>query len=116
MKTITHKGKVYEINKLYGSSAGIKRLSGYIEDSEKLELHGVVGYTHHNDITEIKIERLGTIKDAPIELEDGEWYKFVCGGHVSCGEYIRIRNAFFNCDNKVCGAGQAEDIRLMKEL
>ena len=72
METITVKGKVYEIGKLYGSGKGIGGLCGHSEDG--FELRKSSNKFCINAIYPIDLDSIGTIKDAPIELEDGEWY------------------------------------------
>ena len=82
MKTITVKGKVYEVGKLYRSEATFE--VGYLGEAigESFNLYqqrGISGsYIAASSISEIT-EAIGTIKDAPIELEDGEWY--MCEDH-----------------------------------
>lgn len=81
-ETITVKGKVYEIGKVYGFEFKRSNARYYgelidfdgegfiIRDPRELRVPYVV-----DRIFEIG-ESAGTIKDAPIELIDGEWYKF----------------------------------------
>ena len=73
MKTITVKGKVYEIGKLYETETGCGILTGFIEEDDCFEILNDGRYTLHNPIKVIS-KSAGTIKDAPIELEIGSWY------------------------------------------
>ena len=73
MKTITVKGKVYEVGLIYATETGCGKLMRFIEEDDCFEIMNDNKYTIHPDVFEINAG-LGTIKDAPIELEEGEWY------------------------------------------
>jgi len=53
-----------------------------------------------------------------VELFDGHRYSFYVDDNLHIGMYIILRNAFFDADtgNKICGAGQATNIKLKPEL
>jgi hypothetical protein len=120
MKTITHKGKVYQIGGMYefsdsGSSWHIEMLYN-ICDQDFFETY----CEHINDSSSWKKCRsvsgeLGTIEDAPLELEDGEWYVFNVefNPFAFVGYYSEKRNSFMNGDNKVCGKSEANNIGKM---
>lgn len=71
MKTATHNGKVYQIGKLYFMGGEFVELLD-IEESVTYPFKGVDRY--YESISTVDARDLGTIEDAPIELEDGEWY------------------------------------------
>ena len=87
MKTITVKGKVYEIGKLYGSAKGIGGLCGHSMNGFELRKNSDEFFI--STIYPVDLDAIGTIKDAPIELEDGEWYM--------CEYGIDDRDVFY-CD------------------
>ena len=71
METITHKGKVYQVGKCYmdeGGHIGVLKGTNGLTLSMKSQELGLWYCDNLNLIT------AGTIEDAPIELEDGEWY------------------------------------------
>ena len=79
MKTITVKGKVYEVGKLYKFSDS--NSNWYVERLIRICDRGFfVAYCEGSNeesswrVCRVITEGLGTIKDAPIELERGEWY------------------------------------------
>lgn len=77
-KTITHEGKVYEIGKWYLFSDNGENWYGMtlfqIVSENECKFRTVDG--HYKYINEIPQSELGTIKDAPVELVDGEAYMF----------------------------------------
>lgn len=91
MKTVTHKGKVYQIGGLYEFSDDGERwyhaiLSRIDEGSDFFFInHGEVAwrYIRHNQTP------IGTIEDAPIELEDGCPYQFNHRGSNYMGVYCK---------------------------
>lgn len=91
MKTITHKGKVYEIGRLYRTECGYGELTGFSKDDNYFVIHNNGHRSEHFNIFEINKEDLGTIKGAPIKLENGRWY--MCHWEVQIGnescEHIR---------------------------
>lgn len=115
MKTITVKGKVYEVGLIYATETGCGKLMRFIEEDDCFEIMNDDKYTIHSDVFEMSAG-LGTIKDAPIELEDGDRYEFAVNGTDYLGFYYESRNAFFNGGNKICGAGQADNIAKLKVI
>mgnify|MGYP003657389126 FL=1 len=77
METITHKGKVFQVGALYRSAetSEVGYLDGVAGESFNLYMlkNRLGRYIAASVISEI-INDIGTIEDAPIELEDGEWY------------------------------------------
>ena len=77
METVTVKGKVYQIGEPYLVDGELCYLSGTVGDS--LEFCSDKELTHLHSSAPASyvsaIQSIGTITDAPIELEDGEWYK-----------------------------------------
>ena len=107
MKTVTVKGKVYQIGGLYlDTSCGTGYLVSAVEDvpSFRLSMNGEDWFACR--ISAIN-SVLGTIEDAPIELENGECYSFVLGGKLGMGVYCESRNSFVNLGHIVCGVIQA---------
>jgi len=80
MKTVTHKGRVYQIGALYFDGmnsmiklTGIKNeefhyIDGSGNESTDYEIYSVECSKH------LKGSVIGAIEDATIELENGEWY------------------------------------------
>ena len=79
METIMHKGKVYQIGKGYLCSTSGRY--GVLASSGRAHLHmdSENDRWHTTELTSISPELVGTIEDASIELEDGEWYMFAAG-------------------------------------
>ena len=73
MKTITFKGKVYQIGKLYFFYDSAKARG---EIARLVGSGGSILTTADNTWMNCEVVNgeLGTIEDAPIKLEDGEWY------------------------------------------
>lgn len=76
MKTATHNGKVYQIGKLYFMGGEFAELVE-IDESVTYPFKGI--NQHYKSARTVDARDLGTIEDAPIELEDGEWYMCECG-------------------------------------
>ena len=75
METITQLGKIYQIGQLYQDEFGeimILLAAAEIGFSMVPVVSGDV--VTRKQATPINPTQLGTIEDAPIELEDGEWY------------------------------------------
>lgn len=115
-ETVKVKGKVYQIGGIYGDKQGrVCILVGYNSD-DGFE----IGYFYQS-ITSFTAElhestHTGGIIDAPLELEGGKAYRFDIEEFTGLGIYSEARKAFFNCGNKVCGEGQAKNIKLMGEI
>jgi len=92
METVTVKGKVYQIGVLYTSMCGchIGHLKEVTEESFILDC-GI--YIDLQEIGAINASELGTITDAPLELEDGEWYM--------CKYQIQTASETFSWANEV---------------
>jgi hypothetical protein len=79
MKTVTHKGKEYQIGKLYlfGDKEGEGYHYGILEEiHEGFDSVFFEGEDAWKFCDEVSIDLVGTIKEAPIELEDGCAYQF----------------------------------------
>ncbi len=75
MKTVTVKGKVYQIGKLYIDDRGeLGRLTDTDEDNFIVASYKGGTSWHSLCANKINPEVLGTIEDAPIELEAGDWW------------------------------------------
>ena len=104
METITHKGKVYQIGKLYRSLATSE--AGYLDglNGEGFTLY-LCRSREGRYIAASKIATLdsesGTIEDAPIELEDGEWYM--------CSFDNDDQDVFYYDADRLCLAGNLRD-------
>ena len=97
MKTITQLGKVYQIGQLYQDEFGevmILLAAAEIGFSMVPVVSGDV--VTRKQATPINPTQLGTIEDAPIELEDGEWYM------VKEGFVLLVEGAHFT--NEVGGS------------
>lgn len=71
METVTVKGKVYQIGEWYLNDRDEAcSLIGHGVDGFEVDINGMLCQSHELAV----IETVGTITDAPIELEDGEWY------------------------------------------
>ena len=102
MKTVTHNGKEYQIGALYQFS---NDNDNWFSDS-LVGLNNMVGYpfegttTYFKYIREIENPVIGTIKDAPVELEDGCSYKFhhhsISGVFICLGTYNSTEDAFLS--------------------
>jgi hypothetical protein len=78
MKTITVKGKVYEVDTLYFCTE--KDRFGYVSgnvrtvSAPQIEMNNTDFTWYSRSLEVVEPELIGAIKDAPIELERGEWY------------------------------------------
>lgn len=71
IETVTVKGKIYQVGAIYADIDGyMGGLLSAEEDSFKLDNGKDTWFC--SDLFEI--ESCGSIEDAPLELEDGEWY------------------------------------------
>ncbi len=91
MKTVTHEGKVYQIGGLYefsdnGHKVYIDTLADINNSDNPFVDREGFGWKL---LREIQNPIMGTIKDAPIELEDGCVYQFDFGGERGfAGQFI----------------------------
>lgn len=75
LKTVEHEGKVYQIGAVYcfrratSSKLYVDVLSRITEGEQPFESHT----DYWDEALELQYP-IGTITDAPLELEDGEWY------------------------------------------
>lgn len=92
-KTVTVNGKVYEIGKFYTSKC--VRFPGKLISHDgrdfRLDLSGNTWFC--DKVTEVPQESLGTIKGAPMELEEGEWYMVKHENGEVC-PYLYIKNGW----------------------
>jgi hypothetical protein len=73
MKTIEHEGKVYQIGAVYEFSDDCK--SWFVDTLESFDLSGtILGKEEAWGFMRECQSPLGTIKKAPLKLEDGCWY------------------------------------------
>jgi hypothetical protein len=120
IKTVTHEGKVYQIGKVYSFSQDRKykcerRLKGVEKSSAGYPIvdHAGVCWRY---IEVINSSELGTITPAPIELINGAAYMFDVRENTFLGFYRERRKSFFYeiiNGNKIAGASEATNIRLM---
>jgi len=91
MKTVTHEGKVYEIGALYMFKIGGKEMPGLLTKIHQLKGHaefhaeGIIGESVVSFAGEI-----GTIEDAPIELESGHCYYCEINQNTEKPEYATM--------------------------
>tara|TARA_R110000850_G_C9963662_1_gene464606 strand:+ start:1371 stop:1754 length:384 start_codon:yes stop_codon:yes gene_type:complete len=108
MKTVTVKGKVYQIGGLYRDQSGEYARLKSADESKSNPFVLMYQYSHEMTVTtkpwkvisEIKASSVGTIEDAPIELEDGEWY--MCEKTAYDQKYMTLLyyyDGFKSCDN-----------------
>ena len=116
MKTVTVNGKVYQIGGVYKDSDG--EYCQLHMDNEG-NTHNAFGVYHFASqclifTTELTATPLGTITDAPVELEDGEWY--MCD--LSSGEAVmcwsKDENTFFYSDGNGFDASKDDALPLYK--
>lgn len=112
MNKITHNGKQYIIDGLYEFSDMreawcIQRLRGISETSTApfIDDKGADWLF----IRELQNPIIGTIEDAPIELEDGCAYQFVLEGSRSIGFY-ESKSKVFDCPQGWVSTEKCEDI------
>ena len=111
MKTITHKGKVYRIGGRYmDEDSNIGLLDSH--DGRTFRLSSEIRVWFCDELHTFEV---GTIEDAPLELEDGQWYVFNIGFTPLpfAGYYSEKRKSFMSGNNKVCGKSQANNIKKM---
>ena len=100
MKTVTHKGKEYQIGKLYlfGDKEGEGYYYGILKNiDEILNYSFISGEDTWMFCDEVSSNLVGTIKEVPIELEDGERYEFnYCEDRVMA-YYSEEHEAFGGC-------------------
>lgn len=78
METVTVKGEVYQIDTLYFCTE--KDRFGYVSGNVRnvsgpqIEMNNTDFTWYSRSLEIIEPELIGTIEDAPLELEDGEWY------------------------------------------
>tara|TARA_R110002167_G_scaffold9628_3_gene44557 strand:- start:2519 stop:2872 length:354 start_codon:yes stop_codon:yes gene_type:complete len=112
MKTITHKGKVYQIG---GRYADENENIGLLDscDGRTFKMSSISrGFWFCNGLRTFEV---GTIEDAPLELEDGEWYVFNVGFNSFdfAGYYSEKHKSFMCGNNKV---GEPEDVNNIKKM
>ena len=109
MKTVTVKGKVYQVNMPYVcvDTGKIGYLYSNVTRNGKpfqLSVRPDFNPTRGGEVilaNEIEPFTAGTIEDAPIKLEDGEWYMCERGG-IPCPLYYA--NSWFHdwCEDVIC--------------
>lgn len=110
-KTVTVKGKVYQIGGLYLNAAEEScTLMAHDGEVFKIEINGM--YFDTDELTVIAV--MGTIEDAPLELEDGCYYSFIHKGHQSLGVYRESKKGFANIGFITCDETLASDIKKLK--
>ena len=123
IKTVTHKGQVYEIGSVYlfsddGEEWWLDRLVS-INVEESPIFNSVSLFESEGEAwTLIKKsnDSFGTITPAPIELINGAPYMFDVRENTFLGFYRDRRKSFFYeiiNGNKIAGASEATNIRLM---
>ncbi|PCI53638.1 MAG: hypothetical protein COB36_11945 [Alphaproteobacteria bacterium] len=77
METVVVKGKVYQTGEIYQDKHGddCKLIRVDISNGDSPFCVEYFGLTAGVYVDSLQVTRLGTIEDAPIELEDGEWYR-----------------------------------------
>ena len=117
IKTVTHNGQVYQIGGIYEFSD-----NGDSWDTDELvSISYVAAYPFKVVGCEWSLIReteskIGTITPAPIELVNGAAYMFDVRENTFLGFYRERRKSFFYeiiNGNKIAGASEATNIRLM---
>ena len=120
IKTVTHEGKVYEIGQEYlfsndGTHLVYERLKAICpKSSYPFEGHDGKFSKYIGVLSDCKDQ--GTITPAPIELINGAAYMFDVRENTFLGFYRESRKSFFyeiTNGNKIAGASEATNIRLM---
>ncbi len=109
-KTVTVKGFVYDLDTVYEDKNGC---AGFLRtvDTEGLFELNMNGKTWHCEALEEARFELGGIGNAPLELEDGEYYSFMFHDHASSGIYRKRDNAFANAGHIFCELSSASEIK-----
>ena len=101
METVTVKSRVYQIGGLYMfGAAGIYPLLGVKGDMFHFGHHPADEGSSYN-CEEISLN-LGTITDAPIELEDGDMCRFEYQNTHCMGFYSKANKSFVNFGETIC--------------
>jgi hypothetical protein len=115
--TVTHDGNIYQIGKQYSFS----------DDGSNWTISSLKSISYASDfpfrsgfswrlIKEFESSDVGTITPAPIKLVDGAAYMFDVRENTFLGFYRERRKSFFYeiiNGNKIAGASEATNIRLM---
>ncbi len=111
MKTVTVKGKVYQLYVPYRIEGGYGDLHGHDEeDGFQLMNSGIPMTTSKIEV----IESVGTITDAPIELEAGEWY--MCKDVNENTVVLRYKMGSFYLEGNNPGFYPSEDVRPLYKM
>ena len=77
MKTVTHKGKVYQLNSIYALDDGSRVVLDGVINDESLKVSRLdceIDWLSASELFLCDGVVIGTIEDAPIEPEDGHCY------------------------------------------
>ena len=113
METVTVKGKVYQIGQLYICNQGEIGILKKADESEDFPFilswdNKVVSETKPCErIYELHHSLLGTITDAPIELENGDMCAFEYDNTHCLGFYSKANDTFVNNGEFVCFLNEA---------
>lgn len=104
MKTVTVKGKVYQTGEWYlNDQDEACYLIDHSIDGFEVDINGMRYQSQELTV----IESVGTITDAPIELEDGEMYSFEFDATRCMGFFNEAHQAFVNCGTFLCFLNEA---------
>ena len=106
MKTVTVKGKVYQTGGMY-YFYGLTRTGGEISILLYANDNGFQTYDNTWENCVVLDQKVGTITDAPIELEDGEMYSFEFDATRCMGFFNEAHQAFVNCGTFLCFLNEA---------
>ena len=117
IKTVTHEGKVYQIDQDYlfsvrGTTWVYEKLTGIDYSYSKNFCTASNEWLYIKEVP--ASENMGTITPAPIELVDGAAYMFDCDDHSNViGLFIKGGGLFLIHDGAVFNASACTNIRLM---
>lgn len=119
METVTVRGEIYEIGEPYtiDNDGEIGYLHSYDFDLGHfvVSIKGDLTAIHATPKLIRAIDSVGTITDAPMELENYDVCEFEVNGFRSAGIFNKERNCFMNAGNKVCGFNEAVKIVPLRE-
>lgn len=118
MNKVTYKGKQYTIGGLYefrgiGEAWYVRRLRGINKDSAAPFIDEKC--SDWSCIREMQNPIIGTIKDAPIKLEDGAVYQFDINWRTTVGIYHADDNGFSSPSGFVVKPECANIVKLVPE-
>ena len=118
MKTITHKGKIYQVDESYLVKGKLVILRGYNKEDGFVFLDGteqglfVYASDDHPYLITTSKYTSGTIEDAPIELEAGQWY--MCDLESGLAPLQRNEGLWYFSDGRTFNETKVDVIPLYK--